>query len=163
VKKLLAVMSGAALMFCGLAGSSATAAPAAAPPPTAPVASSLTVGTLLPTRARQDGIKLRTHENTSVRMFTLTYAAGVKSGWHVHPGIVLATVEKGTVIQQVGCRSYRRTAGESFTEVAPHQVSNPSTVAGAAGDAVLRITQIVPADAEELREPVAPPRCHGWR
>lgn len=159
MKKLLVVMSGAALALSGLAGLTASAAPG-----DAPVASLLAEGTLEgPARAKQDGIRLETREDVTVRMFSLTYPVGSTSGWHRHPGIVLATVEKGTIVQQVGCRSVTWTTGQSFTEVAPHQVSNAVTSGDeAAGAATLRITQIFPADAPlPPRENVDPPRCRG--
>lgn len=164
MKKLLAVTAGAALVVTGLAGFTASAAPGAAPAP-APTASLLVEGTLDgPSRASQDGITLKTRGDVTVRDFTLTYPVAATSGWHQHPGIVLATVEQGTVLQQVGCRTYRRTQGESFTEVAPHKITNAvSTGTEEAGRAVLRITQIVPAGTTVLREEVAPPKCRGHR
>ena len=166
MKKLLAVTAGAALVVTGLAGFTASAAPGAAPAPApAPTASLLVQGTLEgPSRASQDGITLRTRGDVTVRDFTLTYPVGATSGWHQHPGIVLATVEQGTVLQRVGCRTYVRTQGESFTEVAPHNITNAvSTGPEETGRAVLRITQIVPAGTTELREDVAPPKCPGHR
>jgi quercetin dioxygenase-like cupin family protein len=161
MKKLLAVTSGAALALSGLAGLTASAAPGDAPVP-----SLLVEGTLEgPARAQQDGIRLRTRKATTVRMFTLTYPVGSKSGWHRHPGIVLATVEQGTVTQQVGCKTFTWTKGQSFTEVEPHQVANAVTSGDeAAGAAKLRITQIFPADAPlPPREDVKPPRCRPYR
>ncbi|GAA1850854.1 hypothetical protein ACFFOM_04390 [Microlunatus capsulatus] len=129
--------------------------PSPAPPPPAPTPGPVVTGTLDGgTRARQDGIALRTREDATVRTFTLTYPALAESGWHQHPGVVLATVESGTVVQRVGCRSNTWRAGQSFTEVAPHLVVNPS----ATEPAVLRITQVVPVGAP-LRENVDPPRC----
>ena len=78
--------------------------------------------------------------------FTLTYPPGAYSGWHSHPGIVVAVVKSGTVLRQVGCRKETFTVGDSFTEVGTHRVSNPETV-----DAVLEITQIYPSDAPARR------------
>lgn len=160
MKKLLAVTAGAVLVTAGLAGSTATAAPGDAPAPT-PTPTLLVEGTLEGrSRASQDGITLKTREDVTVRSFTLTYPVAASSGWHEHPGIVLATVEQGTVIQQVGCKRYRRTQGESFTEVAPHLVTNAVTSGPEeTGRAVLRITQLVPAGTTVLREDVAPPTC----
>ena len=161
MRRLLTAAAGAALMAAALAGSTAVAAPgAAAPPP--PVPSLLVTGTLdAGTKAKQDGIRLATRDDAVVRNFTLTYPVGSKSGWHRHPGIVLATVEKGAVVQQVGCRRNVWTAGQSFTEVEPHQVENLVTTGSEEdGEARLQITQIVPAGrADDVRDEADPPRC----
>lgn len=106
-------------------------------------------------KARQDGVELKVKQDTTVRHFTLTYTPGSNSGWHSHPGIVVAIVASGSVTRQTSdtCRVETFTAGEAFTEVAPHLVANPSGT-----DAVLRITQFFPEGASPLREdlPVNP-------
>ncbi|WP_375426014.1 hypothetical protein [uncultured Friedmanniella sp.] len=159
MKRFLAFTTGTALLFCGLAGSTAVAAPGSGTAATGSVTGTLDG----PARARKDGISLRTRGDVKVRTFTLTYAVGGYSGWHQHPGIVVATVVSGTVVQRIGCDKPRLwTAGQSFTEVAPHYVSNlyrtPTT---GAVPAVLSITQIYPADlpATGLREEVPAPHC----
>ena len=50
-----------------------------------------------PDVAKADGIKLKNRQDATVRTFTLTYAVGGDSGWHEHPGIVIAVVKSGTV------------------------------------------------------------------
>lgn len=164
MRRTLALIGGTALLFCGLAGSTATATPGS---PTGSVTPSDQVfGTLSgPAKAKQDGITFRTNKDVKIRTFTLTYAVGSYSGWHQHPGIVVATVVSGTVVQRVGCDKPRLwTAGQSFTEVAPHYVSNlyRSQTRGAV-PAVLSITQIYPADLAptDLREDRPAPRCPG--
>jgi len=113
------------------------------------------------TRAKQDGIQLKVRSDTLVRTFTLTYPVGSSSGWHSHPGIVLATVQQGTVVRRVGCTKQKFTVGQSFTEAAPHQVSNAYRSPGQQGavDAVLSITQLVPADTKATRIEQDPPNC----
>jgi quercetin dioxygenase-like cupin family protein len=113
------------------------------------------------TKAKHDGIQLKVRSDTLVRTFTLTYPVGSSSGWHSHPGIVLATVQQGTVVRRVGCTSQEFTVGQSFTEAAPHKVSNAYRKPGEAGavDAVLAITQLVPADAKATRIEQDAPRC----
>ena len=157
MKRVLALTSGTALLFCGLAGSTATAAPGSGTTP-----SNVVVGTLAgPAKAKQDGVTLKTRGEVKVRSFTLTYAVGGFSGWHRPPGIVVATLVSGSVVQRVGCDAPRIwTAGQSFTEVAPHYVSNLYRNEGAgAVPAVLSITQIYPADAPATREEVPAPHC----
>ncbi|HEY8721090.1 cupin domain-containing protein [Pengzhenrongella sp.] len=109
------------------------------------------------TKATQDGVTLKTTAETSVTTFDLTYPPGSYSGWHSHPGIVIAVVRSGSVVRQVGCTSQTFTAGQSFTEVGTHYVSNPGNV-----DAVLSITRIYPTSMPTKRyeqdAPTCPPR-----
>jgi quercetin dioxygenase-like cupin family protein len=159
VKRALALTSGATLLFCGLAGSTADATPGTGTTP-----SNQVIGTLSgPTKAKNDGITFKTKEDVKVRTFTLTYDVGGRSGWHQHPGIVIATVVSGTVVQRVGCDERNLwTAGQSFTEVAPHYVRNLyRSQTSDAVPAVLSITQIYPATYEpsELREDLPAPHC----
>src|SRR5664279_2469046 len=150
------------LLVCAGLGPVAFATSPSDPPPspTAPV-----IGTLDgPTKAKNDGITLKTHGDTKVATFELTYPVGSFSGWHYHPGIVIAVVKSGTVVRRVGCRSKTFTAGESFTEVDPHYVSNyyTSTDDSKAAPAILEITQIYPADAPSRRIEAKAPHCrHG--
>lgn len=89
----------------------------------------------------QDGVALTARGATDVTTFDLTYPPGSYSGWHSHPGIVVAVVRSGEVVRQSGCTRERFRAGDAFTEVGAHHVSNPS----ATEPAVLSITRIYPA------------------
>lgn len=149
----LAVGSAVAILaLSGLVASTASATPA-----TGTTRTDFVDGILAgPDVARADGIKLKNRQDSTVRTFTLTYAVGGESGWHEHPGIVIAVVKSGTVDRKSGChRAERFTAGQAFTEVGPHFVSNPGDV-----PAVLEITAIFPTDTEEeFREDLPKPRC----
>jgi hypothetical protein len=162
MKKWVAFGSAGAVVLCSLtAGSGAFATPPTGNPDP-PKGTPPVVGTLpAHTVARQDGISLRVRRDTTVRTFTLTYPVGSSSGWHSHPGIVVAVVESGTVVRQVGCRRETFTAGDSFTEVAPHRVSNRyrRTSQPGAVPAVLSITQLYPKDAPAARVEQDPPHC----
>lgn len=100
-------------------------------------------GSESPARWTQDGIQLKTSQPTTVRTFTLTYPPGVDSGWHAHPGIVVAVVKSGTVVRRTPCSTDTFTVGDSFIEVGTHKVNNPGTV-----DAVLSITRVYPSSQE---------------
>ena len=103
----------------------------------------------------QDGITLRSKSPTDVTTFDLEYPPGSYSGWHAHPGIVVAVVTSGKVVRQAGCASETFGVGQSFTEVGPHHVSNPFDA-----PAVLSITRIYPrADAATPREDLPAPDC----
>ena len=109
-----------------------------------------------PAKAKKDKVELKVGQDTTVRAFTLTYQPGSNSGWHRHPGIVVAIVESGSVTRQLedDCRVVTFAKGDVFTEVVGHFVANPST----SEDAVLRITQFFPTGATPLRDdiPVSP-------
>ena len=146
----------------GFAAMTRAAATPPTPPPNSPSAGSSLVGVLEgPSKAKNDGISLKVRADTKVRVFTLTYPVGSTSGWHAHPGIVVAVVEQGVVKREIGCAAQVFGVNEAFTEAAPHQVTNVGTV-----PAVLKITQMFPAEYElkDLRidqpAPSCPPRSH---
>ena len=84
----------------------------------------------------------------------MRYPAGSFSGWHSHPGVVIALVRSGTVQRQSGCVVETFTAGQAFTEVGDHYVTNPGTT-----DAILEITQVYPASFEKNRYEAEAPTC----
>jgi quercetin dioxygenase-like cupin family protein len=108
-----------------------------------------------PTKAKQDKIELKTQVPATVTTFDLTYPPGGFSGWHSHPGIVIAVVKQGSVIRQTGCTRQTFPVGQSFTEVGPHYVSNAS----ATDPAVLSITRIYPTSATVSRIDEPAPTC----
>jgi hypothetical protein len=99
---------------------------------------------------KQDGIQLKIqHDDSIVREFDLTYPVGTFSGWHRHPGLVIAVVQSGTVKRQFDdCVVSTFTVGQAFYEVGDHFVWNPDP----AVPAVLKITQILPADLSPREE-----------
>ncbi len=86
------------LALSGLAASTASATPATGTSRTDFVDYTLAG----PVVARADGIKLKINQDATVRTATLTYEVGGQSGWHEHPGIVIALVKSGTVERQLG-------------------------------------------------------------
>lgn len=114
-----------------------------------------------PAQAAQDGIELKVGDDVRVANFELNYPVGAFSGWHKHPGIVIANVRSGAVWRQVGCTATRFKAGEAFTEVETHYVSNFYTKPRQrhAEPAVLEITQIYPKDESMLRVDEPAPSC----
>jgi quercetin dioxygenase-like cupin family protein len=153
--KTRAIVTASVVLFSGATfGAVAIGAEPSNLPPTASVP---VIGTIDGrTQIRQNGIELKTKSSTKVATFTLTYSPGAYSGWHSHPGIVVAVVKSGTVLRQVGCRTEKFGVDDAFTEVGTHQVSNRGSV-----DAVLEITQIYPADAPTRRIEQTDP-CPWW-
>jgi quercetin dioxygenase-like cupin family protein len=155
------VLAGGAWMSA--AGATPTATPTPSPAPTLTPAPAVS-GTLDDSgrrilRIAQDGIDLRIREEATVLTTELVYAPGQESGWHTHPGIVIAVVSEGSVVRQTPDRRGRCVSetfgeGDAFYEVGPHFVSNP-------GDepALLRITRIYPSDMPEGRVNLEEPPC----
>ena len=165
--KLAALLTtSAVLLGCLSVGSTALATPPAAPPLTPITDPNPPVVGLLDgrTKAKNDGVEFKTRTDTNIAVFELTYPIGSFSGWHSHPGIVIATVKSGAVTRQVGCKVKTFTAGDSFTEVDPHYVKNVYTDSKQPGaePAVLEITQIYPGDPKVRRFDADAPVCpHG--
>jgi quercetin dioxygenase-like cupin family protein len=164
------------LVASGLAATSLTttvvaaaalgAAPATATPPVGPPVTSpspvVEHHLQRKVRAHSDGVGLKLPKGAVVRDFTLTYQPGDSSGWHEHPGVVLATVVSGSVERRLPCkRGEPFRVGDAFVEVGPHLVQNLGAEA-----AVLSITQIAPKDTtgtgfrEDRPEPVCKPHHH---
>jgi quercetin dioxygenase-like cupin family protein len=143
------------LALSGLAASTASATPATGSVTTNPT-TPLKARLAGPLKAKADGVSLKIKEDATVRHFDLTYGPGATSGWHEHPGIVLAVVKSGTVTRKTKCEPTETfTVGQAFTEVGAHFVRNPGTE-----PAVLGITQILPADAPAFRVDLERPKCH---
>ncbi|WP_258724268.1 hypothetical protein [Cellulomonas sp. NS3] len=145
--------------YLASAGSTAVATPPA-PSPSAPSSANLVSGELAgsengPAKVSQDGVELKTKTATTVTTFELTYPVGSYSGWHSHPGIVVAVVKEGVVERRTGCGAGDVFGeGQSFTETGLHHVSNAGEV-----DAVLSITRIYPTASTVGRIDQPAPRC----
>ena len=148
--KGIALVAGLLISTSALATAAQATPPGPGPAPNLPTPSNLAEGKLDgPVNIKQDGIGLKVHGgDATVREFDLTYPVGTYSGWHRHPGIVIAVVQSGTVKRQFkDCKVSTFKPGDAFYEVGDHFVWNPD----AAIPAVLKITQIFPA-GEEPRE-----------
>src|SRR3989440_5765627 len=112
-------------------------------------------GTLAgPVHTNADRVKFQTKDDADVVVQTFTYSPGGFSGWHTHPGFVLAVVESGALTIQVGCstntysgpppNSPPNTPGQSFYEsgTTPIMARNLG-----AEPAVVRVTYVVPKGA----------------
>jgi len=154
MKKSFMAGCGVTVLVGTLAMGTAVATPGVNPPAPEDLVSGVLDG---PTKAKKDRIQLKVSQDTTVRAFTLTYKPGSTSGWHRHPGIVVAIVESGQVTRRLenDCREVTFEAGEVFTEVVGHFIENPSTDT----DAVLRITQFFPKGSDPLREDIVVDPC----
>jgi quercetin dioxygenase-like cupin family protein len=148
------VTAGVVVLSCLTMGSIASATDQSKPTPERIISTEKSSSGTIDGRTdiKQDKVELKTKSSSLVTAFTLRYAPGSYSGWHSHPGIVVAVVTSGSVDRQTGCQIDHFTAGQAFTEVGTHRVSNPGSV-----DAILEITQIYPADESAGRIDQADP------
>ncbi|NGO77017.1 cupin domain-containing protein [Streptomyces sp. YC504] len=74
-------------------------------------------GTILAKGTSQDTLRIKAKGRTDVTFRTITIAPGGSTGWHYHPGQVLAVVQAGTLTRTLGDCSVETTpAGGSFVE-----------------------------------------------
>jgi quercetin dioxygenase-like cupin family protein len=146
-------LGAAVLAAIGVVATVALATPPSGQHPTTPVTGTLDDSV----QVNIDRIKLQTKDPVDVATFSVTYDPGGYSGWHTHPGVLLVTVQSGSVVRQVGCDSTTYNTGDVFVESDEQpsgQVSNPSTTT----PAVLSVTQIVPQGSGRRVEG-NPPTC----
>jgi quercetin dioxygenase-like cupin family protein len=106
-------------MVVALLIAAVSAAPALATPALGGFLSTLLArGTLTtPVNANADGVKLRTHGSIDHAVSKITIPPGGSSGWHRHPGVVLVTVQTGTLARYDShCNRDEFSAGQSFWE-----------------------------------------------
>jgi quercetin dioxygenase-like cupin family protein len=130
---------------------------ALASPPSGQHTSTPVTGTLQPVDIEPDGVEFETEEPVEATTFTLTLDPGGFTGWHVHPGVLIATVQSGAVVREVGCRARTYSAGEAFVEHGDQptgQVRNASLTE----PAVFSVTQIAPSGVPRRAES-NPPIC----
>ena len=102
-------------------------------------------------------VKFQTKGLVDVAHATATIQPGGNSGWHEHPGVLLLTVQAGTVtFYDDTCSATVHATGTSFIEAAgdgPGIARNES----ASVTAIVNVTYIVPAGAAlRIDTPVAP-------
>lgn len=108
-----------------------------------------------------DGIKFQTKGPTDVRVQQLTVAAGGYSGWHHHPGIVIVTVQSGSVsVMHADCSTKTYGPGLPNGAVFVEGGDEPGQVSSATG-ATLYATFVAPsADPPLFRiNDHVPPSC----
>jgi hypothetical protein len=134
---------------------------ALASPPSGLVTNNLVTGNFdHSVHINSDRVKFQTKDATDVRVQRLVFAAGGRSGWHHHPGMVLATVESGSVTFTDGdCNATTYgpglPAGSVFTEGgdAPGQASS-------SGGATVYATFVAPSmDPPVFRIEDTAPAC----
>jgi quercetin dioxygenase-like cupin family protein len=103
-----------------------------------------------------DRIKFQTKDPVDVSHYKVTYDGGGFSGWHTHPGFLLATVKEGAILRQVGCGEPKLySAGDSFVE-SDEQPAGTVRNASSVDKAVIYVAQVVPRDVPRRADSDAP-------
>lgn len=101
-------------------------------------------------------VKLKTKGAVDITHQTITIDPGATSGWHTHPGVVLVTVQQGSLVRyDAHCAATVAAAGSAFAESGEHAglVRNEGTTT-----VVVYVTYITPVGAA-LRVDAANPGC----
>lgn len=141
------------LLASGLIAGSATATPGSGVTPKT-LAQGVTDG----------AVKLRTTGPTSVVARTITIAPGGATGWHYHPGQILAVVVSGTLTRTLAngdgtCRVVTSRPGEAFVEEGGDRHAHNGRNLGST-PVVLHATYILPRDSPASVD-VKDPGCVG--
>ena len=91
-----------------------------------------------------DGVQLETHGSIDVRVQKIVFGPGGYSGWHHHPGIVVASVASGSVtFTQSDCSSMTYGPGLPAGSVFAEDSKSPGQ-ASSVGGATVYVTYLVP-------------------
>jgi len=109
-----------------------------------------------------DRIKFQTKDPTIVRVQKLTWAAGAYSGWHHHPGVIMVTVQSGSVtVMDSNCNTVTYGPGLPDGAVFVEGGDAPLQVTSENG-AVEYAMQVAPrANPPVFRIEDEPPACAG--
>ena len=109
--------------------------------------------------ANTDQVKLQTKGLTDVRIQKIVFDAGGTSGWHHHPGIVIATVASGVVNFTHGCDSTNYGPGQPAGSVFVEHGDTPGQASSVLG-ATTFVTFVAPhADPPVFRIEDTAPTC----
>ena len=111
-------------------------------------------------QVNSDRVKFQTKDPTTVRVQQLVWAAGAYSGWHHHPGVIIVTVQSGSVtVEDSNCNSVTYGPGLPDGAVFVEGGDNPIQVTSASG-ATEYAMQIAPtANPPVFRTEDNPPAC----
>lgn len=118
------------------AGAIAVPAPLLASPGAGITAETYVTGTLVgDNQQNSDRVKFQTKDDAAVRVQKLTFSPGGFTGWHHHPGIVIVTVQSGTIsLMHSDCSIHEYGQGSPHGSVfieGEHRVHEASSAAGA--------------------------------
>ena len=161
-----AVIAAAALAACSSGGSGEDATPtatteptsAAATTPGATVSKNGVTGTILGQGLAPDGIEAESDGATDVIFRKITIDPGADTGWHYHPGELIASITAGTLTREFAdCTEQVSQAGDALVEV---EGENHVHIGRNEGDVPVEmyVTYIVPKGAK-LADRSSAPAC----
>jgi quercetin dioxygenase-like cupin family protein len=105
------------------------------------------------------GIELQTRGPIDVATVHVTFQSGGSTGWHVHPGPALVTVKTGqlTLHRAKGCRTRTFSAGQTFLEFGPNDVTLTRNETSGVTETV--VTFLLPVGAPITVDTPAPRHC----
>lgn len=110
------------------------------------------------THVNSDRVKFQTKDATDVRVQQLVFAAGGRSGWHHHPGVLVVAVASGLVtLTDSSCKAKSYGPGSPNGAVFVEGGDEPVQASSAAG-ATVYVTTITP-DGEAPRIEDDPISC----
>ena len=106
-----------------------------------------------------DAIKFQTKGAVDFVTATVTIGPSGSSGWHKHPGLVLVTVQSGSlVVYDASCNATIQPTGSAFVESgSPLLVRNESTTSGAT--TLVTYIEVAGTPNSSLRIDEANPGC----
>lgn len=150
-----------AVAAIGITSIGGMTAPALASPGSGVTPETFVTGTLKGSNQQNsDRVKFQTKDDTAVRVQKLTFSAGGYTGWHHHPGIVIVTVQSGTVtMKHSDCSTHDYGPGSPHGSVF---IEGEARVheASSAGGAMVFATYVAPnADTPVFRVEDPVPFC----
>ncbi|MGR8011190.1 cupin domain-containing protein [Streptomyces hypolithicus] len=116
-------------------------------------------GTVLATGTSAGTLRVTAEGPTDVVVRTITIAPGGSTGWHYHPGQLIAVVQQGTLSRTLeDCSVETTTAGQSFVEPAGAGHRHVGRNLGSE-PVVLYLTYMLPADSPLSVDAEAPTGC----
>ena len=134
----------AAMSTAGILATPASGSPGSGITPTTYVTSDLTEVVDF----NHDRVKFQTKDPTTVRVQKLEFAPGGHTGFHHHPGVVIVSIQSGSLTLVDGsCGTEVHAAGSVFVEGEDHVHEAVSP-----GGATVYVTYIVPRDYTPANE-----------
>ncbi len=107
-----------------------------------------------------DRVKFQTKDPTTVRVQKLVWTAGAFSGWHHHPGVIIVTVQSGSVtVEDSSCNSVTYGPGLPDGAVFVEGGDDPLQVTSASGAPEYAMQVAPAANPPVFRIEDNPPAC----
>lgn len=157
-RRVSAVRIAAAGTACALLGLATASSSAVATPGSGVSSETLAEG------VSRKPVRVRTHGPTDVRVRTITVEPGGQTGWHYHPGRLIAVIASGTLTRTLAaphgtCTVETSGPGDAFVEEdGARHVHNGRNLGSE--PVIMQVTYVLPQGAPDSLD-AADPGCHG--